>query len=393
MRRAAAVVIGNHTQGLGIVRSAAEAGGPIWVVNDGVLSLARFSRYLSGYTRLPRGTLRQLNGAPAAERLLSVLLELPVEYPSLLLGVNEDIIRFVDTYRDGLRGKFFVPDVRLDHIYDKYAFNSLLPPDVRIDTRLGTDISPRDAANPRLFILKGRQGNSFRNLTGQKALRLDRISAQKTTELFKSIAPDQVIVQEIIESDRPVVSLCSFSVDGHVAGLFQYEKLRQHPNRFGTGTYLRSTRVESLEPLAEAILRSLAFTGISEIEFIHDPRTGTYKVVEMNPRTWKSVHFATQCGQNLVARFLTFVATGMISYDRGYARDRYWADLATDLPQMLRERKLWRYEREFFECTWERSDPWPAVALWTLFPLMAIEERLPVRKVVGAASGRNCDAS
>jgi hypothetical protein len=60
---------------------------------------------------------------------------------------------------------------------------------------------------------------------------------------------------------------------------------------------------------------------------------------------------------------------------------------------MLRERKLWRYEREFFECTWERSDPWPAVALWTLFPFMAVEERLPVRKVVGAASGRNCDAS
>jgi hypothetical protein len=362
-------------------------------VNDAVLSLSRFSRHLSGYRRLPRGTLRQLDEAPAAERLLSALLELPVEYPSLLLGVDEDIIRFVYANRATLRRKFFVPDVRLERIYDKYAFSSLLPPDLRIDTWLGNDCSLRDVPTPGRFILKGRQGSSFRNITGQKALHLDRISTQARNELFARIAPNQVIVQEIIASDRPVVSVCSFSVDGRIAGLFQYEKLRQHPNRFGTGTYLRSTRVPALEPLAEAILRSLAFTGISEIEFIHDPRTRTYKVVEMNPRTWKSVYFATQCGQNLVARFLTFIATGTISSDRGYTRDRFWVDLPMDIPQMFREKKLWGYESDLLECTWERSDPWPAVALWTLFPFIAIEDRLPVRRVGGARDEQGRGAS
>ena len=56
-----------------------------------------------------------------------------------------------------------------------------------------------------------------------------------------------------------------------------------------------------------------------------------------------------------------------------YRHGGYWADLATDLPQMLRERKLSGYHRGFFECTWESSDPLPALVLWTGFPLIALE--------------------
>jgi D-aspartate ligase len=374
----AGVVIGDHTHGLGIVRSAAEAGGEVWVVNDKIIGLARFSKYLSGYKRIPRDTLRQLDRAEAAEALLKALLDVPVEYPAVLFGVNEDITKFIHLHARALGGKYFVPDIRLDAIYDKYSFNSLVPRAAQIDTRLYSETDFADI-DERQFIVKGRQGNAFRRITGEKALRLDKMKEHERARLLERIAPDQVLVQEIVESDQPVVSICSFSVNGEVSGLFEYEKLRQHPHRFGTGTYLRSVRVRSLEPLATSILRSLRFTGISEIEFIQDSRTGTYKVVEMNPRTWKSVHFATQCGENLVARYLAFVAGGRTGEETQYACDRYWTDLATDIPQMLRERRLWRYQRNSFECTWNRSDPRPALALWTLFPLMTLENRLPLK--------------
>jgi hypothetical protein len=48
---------------------------------------------------------------------------------------------------------------------------------------------------------------------------------------------------------------------------------------------------------------------------------------------------------------------------------------------MFRERKVWGYERGFFECTWSKSDLRPGFALWTLFPLMAAEACLPFREV------------
>jgi D-aspartate ligase len=382
--RPAGVVIGDHTHGLGIVRSAAEAGAEVWVVNDKVIGLARFSKYLSGYKRIPRDTLRELARAEAAEALLNALLDVPVEYPATLFGVNEDITKFIHLHAEVLRAKYFVPEIPLDAIYDKHSFNSLVPKAAQIDTRLCSETDFGEI-NQDQFILKGRQGNEFRRITGEKALRLAQMKEHERAQLFERIAPKQVVVQQIVESDRPVVSVCSFSVDGQVFGLFEYEKLRQHPNRFGTGTYLRSVHAPALEPLAKRILETLRFTGVSEIEFIQDRRTGTYKAVEMNPRTWKSVHFATQCGQNLVACHMRFVTTGEATGDAQYASGRYWVDLATDIPQMFRERRLRGYRQHFFECTWNRSDPWPALALWALFPLMAVENRLPLKRV---ADGR-----
>ncbi len=115
------------------------------------------------------------------------------------------------------------------------------------------------------------------------------------------------------------------------------------------------------------------YTGISEIEFIYDCREKMYKVIEMNPRTWKSVHFASQCGENLIAKYMEYVATGRVSAGSAYARGRYWVDLATDIPQSIRTMHWEGYHLGVFECTWDKNDPWPAVALWTLFPLIALE--------------------
>jgi predicted ATP-grasp superfamily ATP-dependent carboligase len=371
-----AVIIGDHTQGLGILRSAAAAGVPTWVVNDKFISLARFSRYLAGYRQLPHGTLSKVAETAYARSLRAALLEIPFEGPGALFGVNEDITSFIHENRNALRAKYLIPELPFESICDKYAFNSLLPDPVQLDTSLCSEIDLGAIASPQLFILKGRSGSGFRHITGQKALRLDLVGPRELDYLFAKLPRDQVILQEIIETSRPVVSVCSFSIDGVVAGHFGYEKLRQHPNCFGTGTYLRSISVNQHICVAKDILRTLGFTGISEIEFIHDLHTDSYKVVEMNPRTWKSIHFATQCGQNLVAAHLSYIAGRGTKWNGDYAKDQYWVDLATDIPQMFRERKPCRYKRGLWECTWNRSDPLPAFVLWTLFPLIALESSL-----------------
>jgi D-aspartate ligase len=376
MRRPATVIIGDHTQGLGILRSAARAGGEIWVVNDKTVSLARCSKYLTGYKRVPRGTFHQLDQRDAADGLLTILLELPVESPALLCGVNEDIVGFIYAHRAQLGHRYAIPNVRLDTIFDKYVLNTLLPESLRIDTRLCSRIDLDAFDAPQRFILKGRQGNAFRRATGRKAIRLDRLSRQDRADLFTRISADQVVVQELIESDRPVASVCTFSIDGESSGVFAYEKLRQHPADFGTGTCLRSIGADALLPLAEGVLKQLNFTGISEIEFVSDRRTDSYKVVEINPRTWKSIYFSTQCGQNLVEQYLRYLAGAPMRATDGYTVGRYWIDLATDLPQMIRQRTLFPWARGFYECTWDSADLLPALALWTLFPLIAIENHM-----------------
>jgi len=368
------VVIGNHTQGLGIVRSAAAAGAAAWVVNDQCLSLVRFSRHLTGYRRLPPGTLAQLDRPGAAATLKAALLGLPAEAPAALLGVDEDIVRFMHRHRAELAAKFFLPPLAWDAIYDKHQFSELVPEPARIETPLWDEAAVKQLTPPERYVVKGRSGNRFRRATGEKAIPLNAFTAARRARVFRTLPPGEVVVQPLIVTRRPVMSVCSFSVRGEITGLFGYEKLRQHPNQFGTGTYLRSVEVAPVRPVAAAILRRLDYTGISEIEFIHDDATGEWKVIEMNPRPWKSVHFATQCGVNLVGQLLAQVRGQRPEPNESYARGRFWTDLATDLPQMWRERRWPRYDAGFFECVWNRADWGPGLALWTLFPLMAIEQ-------------------
>ena len=80
---------------------------------------------------------------------------------------------------------------------------------------------------------------------------------------------------------------------GSPLGVFAYEKLRQHPAQFGTGTCLRSIHAGALMPLAEiGCCGGHVLPGSLRSSLVLDSRTNTYKVVEMNPRTWKSIHFA-----------------------------------------------------------------------------------------------------
>ena len=72
------LIIGNHTQGLGIVRCLAAAGLASHVVNGRVVSISRFSRYLKEYQKVKRGTMQEIyQPGPAAELLAAIARIVP----------------------------------------------------------------------------------------------------------------------------------------------------------------------------------------------------------------------------------------------------------------------------------------------------------------------------
>lgn len=368
----AVVVIGNHTQGLGIVRSAAVTGYPIHVLYDRKICASRFSRHLSHFHFLKRDTLRSIDREPYAEHLCDRLLSLPVGFPSVLFAVNEDIIRFFHIYRERLAAKYCIPDFDFSRVFDKYDFNNLLPEDIRIPTYIASEAAADDFGPDH--ILKGRQGNILRNMTGEKALILNAQNRKKVRDAIGALPNERLVIQKIIHTSRPIFSVCTFCVMGAMHGLFMYEKLRQHPNEYGTGTWLKSAHSEELLQASWNLLQQLNYTGISEIEFIYDDDSQSYRVVEMNPRTWKSVMFATQCGQNLVEKHINHIMGKPYDTKLDFTADKYWADLFTDIPQMLRERKLFSYNQgKYFECTWSKNDPMPFFAIALFSPLIALK--------------------
>jgi carbamoylphosphate synthase large subunit len=47
------------------------------------------------------------------------------------------------------------------------------------------------------------------------------------------------------------------------------------------------------------LLRKLGFHGVSQVEFKLDPRTGEFKLIEVNPRLWQWHSLSGSCGVDL----------------------------------------------------------------------------------------------
>lgn len=141
---------------------------------------------------------------------------------------------------------------------------------------------------------------SFEQIFGEKAVRV-----RTREELSRAVREArrhgfQVVVQEEIQG--PISALASVgiyaSADG-VTAAFTSRKLSQVPADFGDGLVVRAARVPEILPLAERVVRHVGFRGLADIEFKLDPKTGDYRLLDINPRPWLWINLPTACGVNL----------------------------------------------------------------------------------------------
>lgn len=371
------VILGNHTQGLGIVRSLKEYPVEVHMINDRNIALARFSKYLDSYHCLSRGTFSSLSDSSSASLLLEELNKIAVSEEKIsVFCTDEDLVYFMNANRDSLDIAYKLPENDIELITDKYCFYQLL-------RSLGLH-SPRtcllsefcDQANEFLeegFLLKGRRGALFRHLTKQKAVQIKSALDIQSFNADVDIPSDQVIVQEILKQNIKVLSVCGFSVNGEMYEEFQYIKVRQRPSKYGTGTFLKSIYDLRLSDLAETLIGGLRYTGIFEIEAMLDD--DMYKVIEMNPRTWKSINFASDCGVNLCRSYCDFLFKNVLPEKarRTAKIDHSWTHLSQDLISMI---TTWSFDRRAAKshyCVFDRHDLLPFIMEGVLMPLILLK--------------------
>jgi predicted ATP-grasp superfamily ATP-dependent carboligase len=87
--------------------------------------------------------------------------------------------------------------------------------------------------------------------------------------------------------------------DGEALGLFTGRKLRQTPRTIGTARVAEARWDAGVAEQGVALLRALRFHGIAQVELKRDPRDGTFKLIEVNPRLWEWHGLAAACGIDL----------------------------------------------------------------------------------------------
>ncbi|KAB1197157.1 MULTISPECIES: ATP-grasp domain-containing protein [Haloferax] len=177
------------------------------------------------------------------------------------------------------------------------------------------------------------------------------------------------IIQEQVPRDGRGMGAAFLRWDGEIKARFEYQRLREFPPSGGPSTLRESIHDDRLFEAGKKLLEDVDWQGVAMVEFKNDPRTGTPKLLEVNPRFWGSLHLPYRAGVEfpwlLVQCALGEDPDPVLMYPAG-VRCRYL--LPGDLINLFSRRDKAAL-REFFPLVEDgvyfdiidRSDPLPAV--------------------------------
>jgi D-aspartate ligase len=297
------IVIGDHVQALGIIRSLGRQNIPVYLLHDKNLCIGRFSRYTKRYIK----TLGASNETEFVDFMIKLAKNEHLE-GWILMPTNDAGVYVLSRHKETLEDNYKVSTPSWEIVkfaYDKkltYQIaekNGILIPKTFYPENLDAvhEISS-DIDFP--VIIKPAIVGHFYNKTKTKVFKAN--TKDELIQAYKKAAhvidPSEIMVQEVIPgSPDNLYSFCSFFKNGKVMGMCIGRRSRQRPMDFGSAsTFVESVYVPELIGLGTNLLKSMNYYGLSEVEFKYDTRDDKFKLLEINARTWLWHSLAIRCG-------------------------------------------------------------------------------------------------
>ncbi len=387
-----AVVIGGHVQGLGIVRMLGCKQIPVVLMDTTGCNIARFSRYCSRFIKMPTDVFE------SEERFCDFLKEKNHQYNLqdwLLFPTDDRTVAYISRNKIELSDyyKIWTPtwDV-VEQCYNKKLTYSLaekigipIP-----ESHFPEDLSDVIAVGDRLrypVIIKPAVMHTFYTQTRSKVVIIHTREEleEQYQHVAKIISPSDIIIQEIIlGSPKNLYSCGSFFKNGDIIASVTGRRSRQIPMDFGkASTFVELVEVAEVRSLSLKLLDALGYYGLSEVEFKYDARDRTFKLLEINPRTWKWHSIALLSGLNLP--YLLYCDMNGESYSEDLDTSKKlssgkWIDEYTDLYVSMKEMILRNMTRREYVTTLTGSkisgsvssdDPLPFLAETAMMPVLS----------------------
>ena len=150
------------------------------------------------------------------------------------------------------------------------------------------DLARADGRFP--VIVKPAFKATLNRLTVDKAWRADDPAELRARyeEACGLVDPAIVMVQQLVPGDGAAqLSYAALCSDGAVLASLVARRARQYPMDFGrASSYVETIDDPGVERDARRLLGTSGLTGIVEVEFKRDPRTGENLLLDVNPRAW-----------------------------------------------------------------------------------------------------------
>jgi predicted ATP-grasp superfamily ATP-dependent carboligase len=371
------IVLGGHIQALGIVRIMGRQGLPVIVIANTRFSLARHSRYCTGFFRVEN------------ERITDFLLDLGRKGLCgqwTIFPTDDHQVNLLSVNRDRLSEYFIISTCRREAVqkfYDKKETYMLAG-------KLGIPIpgtwfpggeDDLEQGMKYPVIIKPSVMHVFYRAFRRKVFvcrnHEELLAAYRKT--VSRIEPSQVIIQEIIGGGgENQFSAGVLFLNDRIVMSLTVCRLRQHPPDFGNATtYAEVADIPLLTEFADRLLRAAGFNGICEVEFKLDPSDGQYKLLEVNPRTWKWHALADRAGLPMLETFYRSLNGSTVGGDLKASPASYWhflTDMAV-VPRLLFSGRaaVIRLRKPVENAVWAGDDilPWLFEKLYLPFLVFA----------------------
>ena len=336
--RSGAVVIGGDCGALGVVRSLGRAGIPCLFLK-GKNPLAGFSRYTTHRSAWP---------GPEHSDAASWLIELAdrcglrgwTVFPNA-----DDEVRLISQHHAELSSAYrlctppwditkWLADKTLT--YKKAAALGIDYPRTYAITD-SSDLAALDCCFPLVLKPAIKQGHN--SLTQSKVWRVSDLNALRRVfeDAVSMAGPGGLIVQELVPGDGSAqFSYAAVCHEGLPVVSMVARRTRQHPANFGTGTFVETIDNAQVEVQAETLLKAVGYNGMVEMEFKLDARDGSYKLLDVNPRTWTWNSLGAPAGVDFPLAMWRLARGETLPRMRAQS-GAAWMYFSRDFPEALRE--------------------------------------------------------
>lgn len=180
-------------------------------------------------------------------------------------------------------------------------------------------------------------------------------------EIKNALAKEPYLIQELLPNGKDVQGGFFLCHDGKVIGAYTHKRIRTSPEEGGVTVLSSLNENPLLIEQGKRLLEFAGWEGLVMLEYIYDDRSGEYKLIEANPRSWGSIMLSEYSGANLLSNYIRIclgqeiVAPKMKK--KAYIRWLFPMDLLNWVKKKGKIKGFWDFKNTcFINWTYARKD-------------------------------------
>lgn len=329
---------------LGIVRSLGKLGIAVNLIHRSRLPAVSCSRWLQ------RSYLWNIESS-SAEATLSFLNNIARQLGTraLLIASDDHSAVFVAEHAVILRDWFIFPEMRAGLVRDLASKKGMYELATRHGIPTARSLFPQSLDEALSFVessvfpvlLKGIDGQRLRKRTGVPMVIVrDQRELLQCYRSMEDVVSPNIMIQEYIPGGSDSVWMFNGYFDQRSECLIAFtgQKLRQYPIDTGPTSLGICAKNQTVETTIKRFMTAVGYKGMLDVGTRYDPRYGTYKVLDVNPRIGSTFRlFVDNLGMD-VARACYMDMTGQAIQTGSFPEGRKWIVEDYDLVASLRQR-------------------------------------------------------